>query len=392
MADKPHAILGASSSHRWLACPGSIRLSAGMPSTSSVYADEGTAAHELAEKCLSLGHDAADHLGEIIVVNGTGYEVTDEMAEAVQVYLNVVRQELAEAGEGAELKVEQRFDLGWLYPGLYGTNDAMVGQPFGTLKVFDYKHGAGVAVEAECNPQLLYYGLGAAYGDAYEEVELVIVQPRAYHPDGPVRRYRISIGGLFAWAESVLLPGAKATEDPAAPLVPGEHCRFCPAVAVCPKQHENALAVAKEVFAPVPQSPPAPEALTHEDLRRIMDAADMVESWLSAVRSHVRTLLENGLALPDELGYKLVAGKASRKWKSEEEATKLLQALLPDPDEAYAPRKLLSPAQAEKLLKGPAKKALEEVVEVSRGVSLAPLSDKREAIVPAIAAFGEVEL
>ena len=110
------------------------------------------------------------------------------------------------------------------------------------------------------------------------------------------------------------------------------------------------------------------------------------------MRSHVRTLLENGLALPDELGYKLVAGKASRKWKSEEEATTLLQALLSDPDEAYAPRKLLSPAQAEKLLKGPAKKALEEVVEVSRGVSLAPLSDKREAIVPAIAAFGEVEL
>ena len=75
MADKPHAILGASSSHRWLACPGSIRLSAGMPNTGSVYAEEGTAAHELAEKCLNLGHDAADHLGETIVANGTGYEV-----------------------------------------------------------------------------------------------------------------------------------------------------------------------------------------------------------------------------------------------------------------------------------------------------------------------------
>lgn len=391
MADKPHAILGASSSHRWLACPGSVRLSAGLPSTTSAYAAEGTAAHELAEKCLSLGHDAADHLGETIVVNGTGYEVTDEMAEAVQVYLNVVRQELAEAGEGAEFKVEQRFDLGWLYPGLYGTNDAMVGQPFGTLKVFDYKHGAGVAVEAECNPQLLYYGLGAAYGDAYEEAELIIVQPRAYHPDGPVRRYRIPIGELFGWAGSVLLPGAKATEDPAAPLVAGEHCRFCPAVAVCPQQHENALAVAKEAFAPVPQSPPAPEALTHEDLRRIMDAADMVESWLSAVRSHVRTLIETGMALPEELGYKLVAGRASRKWKSEDEAEQLLLALLSNPDDAYT-RKLLSPAQAEKLLKGAAKQALEPMVEVVRGVQLAPLSDKREAIAPAIAAFGEVEL
>jgi predicted ArsR family transcriptional regulator len=149
--------------------------------------------------------------------------------------------------------------------------------------------------------------------------------------------------------------------------------------------------VAKEAFAPVPQSPPAPDALTHDDLRRIMDAADMVESWLSAVRTHVRSLIENGLAQPEELGYKLVAGRASRKWKSEDEAEKALKSLLADPDEAYV-RKLLSPAQAEKLLKGADKKALDPLVEVSRGVQLAPLSDKREAIMPAIAAFGEVEL
>ena len=395
MTDKPHAILGASSSHRWLACPGSIRLSEGLPSISSAYAEEGTVAHELAEECLCLAVDASAWISmegrKRLTAEGNEYEVTDEMVEAVQVYLDVVRQELAGAGEGAELKVEQRFHLDWLCPGLYGTNDAAVCQPFGTLKVFDYKHGAGVAVEAERNSQLLYYGLGAAYGDAYEDVELIIVQPRAYHPDGPVRRYRLTIDELFEWGQTVLKPGAEATEAPDAPLVAGEHCRFCPAKAVCPKQHENALAVAKEAFAPVPQSPPAPDALTHDDLRRIMDAAGMVEAWLSAVRTHVRSLIENGLAQPEELGYKLVAGRASRKWKSEDEAEKALKSLLDDPDEAYV-RKLLSPAQAEKLLKGADKKALDPLVEESRGVQLAPLSDKREAIMPAIAAFGEVEL
>lgn len=383
-----HSILGASSSHRWLNCPGSIRLSAGMPKTSSKYADEGTAAHELAETCLRSGGAANSYLGKIITVNETAYEVTHEMADAVQLYLDVLSADYKSAGFNPVLAIEQRFHLDWLYDGMFGTNDALVGQPFGLLRVYDFKYGAGVAVDVTDNTQLMYYALGAAHGETYDEVELVIVQPRAQHPDGPVRRQRMWVAELDRWADQVLLPGAEATEDPEAPTNAGEWCRFCPAMAICPAQKEVAVRSAQFAFQDKPQAPPMAASLAPSELRQILDKASMIEAWLESCREHARLLLEQG-ADPNELGYKLVAGRASRKWIDEADAEKFLTTLDIDPFE----HKLKSPAQAEKALRGPAKKALEDMVQTVRGVQLAPLSDKREAVGGAAAlAFKEVEL
>ena len=108
---KVHSALGASSSYRWLACPGSVRLSVGLPTVSSVYAEEGTAAHSLGETCLKHNRDPRRHVSKLIPVNGHEYDVTEEMAEAVKLYVDTVRADLAEAGKGAELKVEQQFRL-----------------------------------------------------------------------------------------------------------------------------------------------------------------------------------------------------------------------------------------------------------------------------------------
>lgn len=211
-----HAVLSASSSHRWLACPGSINMCKGIPPTTSSYADEGTAAHALAEICLGNKVDkAATYVGRPMYTDGKGkeYIVTSEMAEAVQVYLDTIRQDMLDLG-GGELFIERKFQLDWLYEGMFGRNDAMVAEPFGILRVYDYKHGAGVAVEVENNPQLMYYGLGAVRDEkvagAYEEIELVVIQPRAIHPDGPVRRCRMSVDILLEWGRTVLLPGAIA--------------------------------------------------------------------------------------------------------------------------------------------------------------------------------------
>lgn len=385
MGPTTHSKLGASSAHRWLSCPGSVRLSVGIPRTSSVYADEGTAAHELAETCLRSGIPAAHHIGTRITVGETAFEVSEEMAAAVQVYLDTVSADFT-ATKGGTMAVESRFHLDWLYDGLFGTNDAMVGEPFGVLRVYDYKHGAGYAVEAEDNCQMMYYALGAAHGDAYEEVELVIVQPRASHPDGPVRRCRMPIDQLNRWAQEVLLPGAIATEADDAPVHAGSHCKFCPARAICPAQKELAMSVAKEVFADKPKALPAPTALAITDLKRILDASEMIESWLGACRDYAKTMLETGQATPDMIGYKLVAGRASRKWTDEADAEKWLVTILDQ--EAYT-KKLLSPSQAEKLLKGAAKKALEPLVTITRGSQLAPASDKREALPPGMTAFIE---
>ena len=383
-----HSILGASSSHRWLNCPGSIRLSAGMPKTSSKYADEGTAAHELAETCLRSGGAANSYLGKIITVNETAYEVTHEMADAVQLYLDVLSADYKSAGFNPVLAIEQRFHLDWLYDGMFGTNDALVGQPFGLLRVYDFKYGAGVAVDVTDNTQLMYYALGAAHGETYDEVELIIVQPRAQHVDGPVRRQRMSVAELDRWADQVLLPGAEKTEKADAPTNAGEWCRFCPAMAICPAQKEVAVRSAQFAFQDKPQAPPMAASLAPSELRQILDKASMIEAWLESCREHARLLLEQG-ADPNDLGYKLVAGRASRKWIDEADAEKFLTTLDIDPFE----HKLKSPAQAEKALRGPAKKALEDMVQTVRGVQLAPLSDKREAVGGAAAlAFKEVEL
>lgn len=385
-----HAILSASGAYRWLRCPGSVRMCKGAPRTSSVYADEGTAAHRLAEKCLQDDSMAESHLNERIEVAHRTFPVTRDMAEAVQLYLDTVRGDYLIAKD-ATMLFEQKFKLDWLYPGLWGTNDCMIGEPFGTLRVYDYKHGAGVAVEVENNEQAMYYGLGALRDSttegAYEDVELVIVQPRAPHPKGSVRRFRLTVDDLMKWGNEILVPGAKATENPDAPLNPGGHCRFCQALSVCPAQKKQAMEVAKEVFADTPSKPPAPEQLSLDEIRRVLDLAGLVEEWFNACRTHVRNLLETGAVTPETLGYKLVEGRKSREWVDEKSAEEFLLAMLDD--EAYAPKKLISPAQAEKIMKGaPAKKMLQEMIRFRPGpIQLAPLSDKREQIASALTAF-----
>lgn len=388
---KIHATLSASGSHRWLACPGSIRLCEGIVSPSSKYAEEGQAAHKLAEHCLVNKVMAKKFLGKTITINNNKYEVTEEMVEAVQLYIGTIIVDFKQAQllhQSPDLIVEHQFNLNWLYPGLFGTNDCKVGIPFGLLRIYDFKYGAGVPVEVENNSQMLYYALGAAHNEAYEEIELVIVQPRAPHSKGPIRRWTLSTSELNKWGREVLLPGAIATTKPNAVLKAGRHCTFCPAMAICPEQSKLAMTVAKGVFSEVPSMPPEPRTMDYRQLKKILDASDLVEAWLKACRAHVYALLENGVAKPEELGYKIVMGGSSRSWKDEKDAEKYLLALLDD--EAHT-KKLVSPAQAEKLLKGKeAKQVIASMVNVSRGKALVSASDPREALVPAIAAFTEV--
>ncbi len=179
MAPNVHSKLGASSASMWMNCPGSVRLCAGIPNTPSKYTSLGTAAHELGERCLLDGTNAHDHLGEKITADGKPHPVDVDMADAVQVYIEEIRGDIIQALDldlsvldgksvlaaleksAAIFGVEARFHLEWLHPDLFGTNDANFGVPLDVLRVYDYKHGQGVAVEVEDNPQLKYYALGA---------------------------------------------------------------------------------------------------------------------------------------------------------------------------------------------------------------------------------------
>lgn len=376
---KQHSILGASSAHRWWMCPGSVRLSADVVDIPSVYAKEGTAAHELAERCLKNGYDADRFLGETIVVGNDAFEIDQEMADAVQTYLDAVRAEVCSqigAGPGhlGELLVEQKFDLGSLYPGMFGTNDACVyHRQAGRLVVFDYKHGRGHAVEAKDNPQLLYYGYGAATMSAdrpLTEVELVIVQPRAPHKDGPVRRWTISAMDLLDWSGD-LVDAARRTEDPDAYLLPGDHCTFCRAAAVCPALRTASIDAAKAEFGSLATD------LSTKEISAILKKADMIEDWLHAVRAHALTLLETGTPVP---GFKLVEKRAIRKWINDEIPEEVLFKHGLTADRIYT-RKALSPAQIEKILPKHLKPIIQDhVIKQSSGYTLASDDDSRQAV------------
>lgn len=381
---RAHAKLGASSSHRWMACPASIRLSAGIPNRSSVYADEGTAAHQLAERALRASMSfakpisAAAYIGENEMVRGTAWPVTEEMADAVQVFLDAVR-DTAQLGD--RLLIEQRFDLSAIHPNMFGTNDACVISPSRkTLFVLDYKHGKGHAVEAVGNPQLRYYGLGAllnsAGGGGIDTIVITIVQPRAPHRDGPIRSETISVLELLEWTGD-LKAAAVRTMDPAAPIKAGSHCLFCPAAGVCPALRDKALEEAMADFATATITVPAsPEVLSDAEIARLLDNADLIDNWLSAVRSHALHRAESGHELP---GYKLVSKRATRKWVDDGQVPQALSALGLEGSEIYT-RKLLSPAQIEKLLPKEKRADIEALVEkISSGVNLVQITDIRSA-------------
>jgi hypothetical protein len=335
-AERAHARFSPSASVRWLACPGSIRASDGLDDASSEDAAEGTAAHELGDHCLKTGANAADQLGRTF----HGHVVDEAMAGAVQIYIDAVRAELA-AHPGAILAVEQRADLTWLHPELWGSYDAMVLVPFAHAVVFDLKYGRHT-VEAAGNTQLGLYALDPWHRADVQQVDAVIVQPRAPHDDGPIRRARWTGEALAAFAERIRMATAAADAVEAARCA-GDHCRFCRAKATCTALHRHAITVAQVEFAPaepLPRTlvPPDPQALTQEQLALVLQHGAVIRDWLDAVRSHARSVLKSGAAIP---GYKLVAG--DRQWANPDAATAKLRDLGVDPFE----RKLLTPAKAE---------------------------------------------
>lgn len=376
-----HSPIGASSMHRWASCPGSVRLAATVANRATRYAAEGTLAHMLARIALEMGLPPETYLGKEKSADGFDFTVDQEMCDAVNVYLESVKDD---QGEGDKLFVEHKFDLTHVYPGLYGTADAVIWKPAtGLLIVKDYKHGAGVPVDVKDNPQLRYYALGALIDLKLpvKRVRMEVVQPRCPHPDGPIRSEEIDAIDLMDFATD-LIDYAKATEDPDAKLNPGDHCRFCPAAAVCPALHARAQQTASLAFSD--DAPYEPGALA-ETLAWL----PVLEGWIKNVREFAYKEAESGNTIP---GWKLVAKRANRKWRDEIAATQALRSLGLGEPELYPLPKLNSPAAIEKLLAKKDRGVLETlVVKESSGHTLAPESDPRPPVKEAAAdAFANV--
>lgn len=408
---RSHARLAPSAAHRWWVCPGSIRKSEGIPESSSVYADEGTAAHELAQHCFENSFDADRFIGRFIDVSAGKFDallskpdgdrvfsVDDEMAEGVQEYLDFVR-DLSNRDE-IEIKTETYVNLRWIgIAGLDGgTADfSSYHIPTSTLDVVDFKYGRGVAVEPQDNKQLLCYALGVArrYSNrGLAKVRLTVVQPRCPHPQGSIRTWEVDVLDLFDF-EDEIRERALATRDPDAPLVAGEHCRFCPAAAICEVRREQVLELAQAEFSALDEMQlPTVTTMDSAKLAQILAHASQIEDWIKRVKEHAYIEATHGRCPP---GWKLVAKRATRKWRDEFASRGFLQGKFNLDEADILEVKLRSPAQIEPLLPGKNKAErasliAEIVVKESSGTTLAPEADKRPAVqVDAGAEFGAVE-
>lgn len=394
---KEHAELGGSTCPRWVPCPGSIELCRDIPETTSDYADEGTAAHKLGEMALKQGKAVSHWLGTSIEVHGKNWMVTDEMIEAVQHFVTTVR---LERKKGCELFVEQKFDLAALDPAfagleMFGTNDACISEVLGKLTIYDYKHGQGVLVNVRGNYQLMFYALGAylKLNAMHDIIELVVVQPRCSHVDGPIRRWQITPEELMDWAYNVLLPAAKETQQPGAKLNPGHWCSdyFCPAQATCPALYEKSLELARHDFG----SLEAPERMGIQEVSEALKLREYFNSVISPffnkVADHAKAEMQRGVVVP---GFKLVKGRAgNRQWIDENLVRNLVIGY--GENNIYQPRQLLSPAQMEKVIKKIDKsRGIKKhnpndlyghlITRAPPGVSIAPESSSKQALIPSI--------
>jgi len=303
--EKAHAKYSASGSDRWLSCPGSISLSENAPEgESSVAAEEGTRAHACLEFLLNNRkkiNEAIKMAKKRMYINPSNNrkerEWDDDMIKYALIEIQWVLDK-AKTLPGSTIGSESRVDASsFTMPGQFGTLDIEIAQEFGRLVIYDYKYGKW-PVEPEENSQGIYYALAKAeeYGFNFAEVEIVIGQPRAFHSVSHRRSWVVSMDYLLdTWAPR-FKKGVEACEDFFnAPLISGDHCKFCPAKVICPEISNKALRNAQVVFDDDKgeiESLPVVRSLGIKNLPTILEACDQLEQWIKSVREHAFHVLE----------------------------------------------------------------------------------------------------
>jgi hypothetical protein len=314
---KTHATLSPSSSSRWLSCTPSARLEEQFPESTSKYAEEGTLAHTLGEFIIRQKLGLPLQVQELDIISSTLYN--DAMSEHAENYAVFVLERYSQAQgrtSDAKLFLEQLLDMTDYVPEGFGTGDAVIIAD-GIMDIIDLKYGQGVPVSAENNKQMMLYGLGALkeFDFMYDinTVRMTIYQPRIDN----FSTWEITVSELMEWGAKKLKPLAAMAFEGKGEYVPGQHCRFCKAKAVCKANANMNLELAKYDFT-------EPALLNDEEIADILGRIDAFTNWAKAVEEHaLNEAVNNGKKWP---GYKLVEGRSNRKYADESlVATKLLE-------------------------------------------------------------------
>lgn len=373
-----HALLSASGAHRWLECTPSAQLELQFPQSTSEYAEEGTAAHELCELT------ARYWLGEISEAEyenqrdelAKGKYYNAEMQECANDYAKFVAEKTAAARETCEdafTALEVRVDFSKYVKDGFGTGDCIIVSD-NALEIIDFKYGKGVRVEAAGNPQMKLYALGAylEYNTLFDidSVRMTIFQPRL---SGVQSSDEITVKELLEWAEKYVKPRAKLAYKGEGEFAPSEEvCKFCRAKAQCKARADKNLKLFDE----------APDILllTPEDAGKILEQAGDIQSWLADLESLVSSTLLAGQPVE---GWKMVEGRSNRRFADELKVVAAMKSAGYDESLLYE-RKLITLTQMEKDF---GKKAVAEtlgelIVKPQGKPTLAPAKDKRPEFRP----------
>ena len=366
-----HALLSASSSKRWLNCTPSARLEEQFGrEDAGPYAEEGTAAHALAE------HKVKKCLRRRSKRPVSDYQC-DEMEECTDGYASYVMEQVELAKQDCKdpvVLIEQRLDYSAYVPEGFGTGDLLIVADK-TLTVIDLKYGKGVAVDAEWNPQMMLYGLGALeLFDAIYDIETVrmtIYQPRLES----VSTWEISVSDLMEWVETELKPKAQLAIRGEGEFHCGSWCRFCKAKNTCRARAEEYLRLAQMEFKP-------PALLSDEEIAEVLKVADELAKWSADVYAFATDeAITHGKKWT---GFKLVEGRSNRKYTDEEEVAEAAKAA--GYTDIYK-KSLVGITEMEKLMgKKKFAEVLGKLVYKPQGkITLVTESDKRQEIQTATA-------
>lgn len=394
-----HALLSASSSKQWLHCPPSVRLQEGFPNESSVYAAEGTFAHEICE------YKVRKYLHERVKRPQSEEYDTEEIEKITDIYAEFVIsiiEKMRENGCEPLAFVEERVDYSHIAPSGFGTADMLIigkdENGKGLLHIVDFKTGKGIFVDADHNSQMMLYALGglAAYGFLYdiEIVRMSIIQPRLDN----ISTFECSRQELEEWGESIK-PIALLAFEGKGEQKPGDWCRFCRAKPVCKACADEALALCREDFldldadafdtaeesdmtAPYEADTQTavfkqPGLIPLSELSEILPTLNRISSWIEAVFAFVSSeAINHGIPIP---GYKVVEGRSKRVFT---DTKAVVDTAVANGYTDLYKQSLITLTEFEKMM---GKKKFNEllgsyVVKPPGKLALVPESDPREAV------------